>query len=251
MPRRIARRRSVRSPDKVDLLLVVGAKNSSNSNRLREIGDGLNVKSHLIDGSHQVEPAWFVDVDNVGITAGASAPETLVQELVAWLDERFEMMLETLDGIQENIHFRLPPELIDDTDGQPSHLAARPKRGRTPGVHGNTPTPTNQRRRLRHEAAPHGQDALSARPDAGTLVPLQSRLCRLRQDRLSQRHPEQASERPRMPGCGRGMRRTDRLHTGRRTPHPQGHRRDRRRHRRTKTLRLSLHQRGAGEEEDR
>ncbi|MGI9491118.1 MAG: 4-hydroxy-3-methylbut-2-enyl diphosphate reductase [Geminicoccaceae bacterium] len=100
----------------VDLILVVGAKNSSNSNRLREIGDNLNVKSHLIDGAHQVDPAWFADIECVGITAGASAPESLVQDLVRWIDERFAMKLETLDGIEENIHFRLPPELTDRTD---------------------------------------------------------------------------------------------------------------------------------------
>lgn len=104
--------------EKVDLLLVVGAKNSSNSNRLREIGDDLNVKSHLIDGAHQVDPAWLTGIESVGVTAGASAPETLVQDLIAWLGERFDMTLETLDGIEENIHFRLPSELIDDTDNK-------------------------------------------------------------------------------------------------------------------------------------
>ncbi len=102
----------------VDLLLVVGAKNSSNSNRLREIGDNLNIESHLIDGAHQVDPIWFANIESVGITAGASAPESLVQELVGWMDERFDVKLETLDGIEENIHFRLPPELIGKADDQ-------------------------------------------------------------------------------------------------------------------------------------
>lgn len=104
--------------ENVDLILVVGAKNSSNSNRLREIGDDMNVESHLIDGAHQVEPAWFDNVTSVGITAGASAPESLVQDLVAWLGERFETTLETQDGIEENIQFRLPPELVDNADGK-------------------------------------------------------------------------------------------------------------------------------------
>ncbi len=103
--------------EQVDLLLVVGAQNSSNSNRLREIGDDLNVESHLIDGAHQVETAWFGGARTVGITAGASAPEKLVQDLVSWLGERFDVTLETLDGIEENIHFRLPSELRDETDG--------------------------------------------------------------------------------------------------------------------------------------
>ena len=102
----------------VDLILVVGAQNSSNSNRLREIGDNLNVPSYLIDGAHQVDPDWFADIESVGITAGASAPESLVQDLVGWMDERFDMTLETLDGIEENIHFRLPPELSDRTEDQ-------------------------------------------------------------------------------------------------------------------------------------
>ena len=102
----------------VDLLLVIGAKNSSNSNRLREIGEDLKVESRLIDGAHQVDPAWFDQVKSVGITAGASAPEVLVQDLVAWLKDRFEVTLETLDGVQENIHFRLPPELADRKNDQ-------------------------------------------------------------------------------------------------------------------------------------
>lgn len=102
----------------VDLLLVVGAKNSSNSNRLREIGDHLNIKSYLIDDAHQVDHAWLHGIESVGITAGASAPETLVQNLVAWLGQRFDVTVETLDGVEENIHFRLPPELASDKDRQ-------------------------------------------------------------------------------------------------------------------------------------
>jgi len=102
----------------VDLILVVGAKNSSNSNRLREIGDHLNIESHLIDGAQQVDPAWFTNIESVGITAGASAPESLVQDLVRWMDKRFDMKLETMDGVEENIHFRLPSELIDKADDQ-------------------------------------------------------------------------------------------------------------------------------------
>ena len=100
----------------VDLLLVVGAQNSSNSNRLREIGDDLNVKSYLIDGPDDVDLAWFTGVESVGITAGASAPEQLVQDLIAWISHRFDASVETLDGIEENIHFRLPPQLRDNDD---------------------------------------------------------------------------------------------------------------------------------------
>ncbi|MGI9508384.1 MAG: 4-hydroxy-3-methylbut-2-enyl diphosphate reductase [Geminicoccaceae bacterium] len=99
--------------EQVDLLLVVGAKNSSNSNRLREIGEDMSVSSHLIDGPEQLDVGWFEGVKSVGITAGASAPEALVQQLIVWLTERFEVSLDILDGIRENTHFRLPRSLTD------------------------------------------------------------------------------------------------------------------------------------------
>ncbi|MGI9500643.1 MAG: 4-hydroxy-3-methylbut-2-enyl diphosphate reductase [Geminicoccaceae bacterium] len=98
---------------KVDMMLVVGAKNSSNSNRLREIGEDMGVQSHLIDGPEQVDPAWFEQITSVGITAGASAPEALVQQLIDWLKQRFDVSLDILDGIRENIQFRLPAALAD------------------------------------------------------------------------------------------------------------------------------------------
>ncbi len=97
----------------VDLVLVVGADNSSNSNRLREIGEDMGVRSHLIDGAERIEFAWFENVESVGITAGASAPEELVQEVVARLGRRFDVSLDNLDGIRENIRFRLPSALAD------------------------------------------------------------------------------------------------------------------------------------------
>ncbi|MDH3662319.1 MAG: 4-hydroxy-3-methylbut-2-enyl diphosphate reductase [Alphaproteobacteria bacterium] len=97
----------------VDLVLVVGAKNSSNSNRLSEIGADMGVPSQLIDGAEQVDLAWFDGVEKVGVTAGASAPEALVQQLIAWLRQHFDVSLDILDGIRENIRFRLPPALAD------------------------------------------------------------------------------------------------------------------------------------------
>jgi len=97
----------------VDLILVVGAQNSSNSNRLREIGEMTGTRSHLIDSADSLDPAWLEGAKVVGITAGASAPELLVQELIARLGERYDVSVETLDGIQENVHFRLPVELAD------------------------------------------------------------------------------------------------------------------------------------------
>lgn len=97
----------------VDVLLVVGAQNSSNSNRLREIGAELNVPSYLIDDAHALDSAWLEGADTVGITAGASAPEALVQELIARLSELDDVEFVDFDGIQENVTFKLPQELRD------------------------------------------------------------------------------------------------------------------------------------------
>jgi 4-hydroxy-3-methylbut-2-enyl diphosphate reductase len=97
----------------VDLILVVGAQNSSNSNRLREIGAAAGRPSYLIDHAGSLDLAWLGGARSVGITAGASAPERLVEELVARLAAHYEVDLETLAGIEENVHFRLPPELAE------------------------------------------------------------------------------------------------------------------------------------------
>jgi len=97
----------------VDLLIVVGAHNSSNSNRLREIGENFGVPSHLIEDAHMLDPTWLEGVSTVGVTAGASAPETLVQEAIDKLREFRKVTVETLDGVEENIHFKLPRELAD------------------------------------------------------------------------------------------------------------------------------------------
>ena len=98
---------------KVNVLLVVGAQNSSNSNRLREIGEELSVPSYLIDDASALDPSWIKGAAVVGITAGASAPEALVQELVARLSELDDIEVEHLDGIDENVQFKLPAELRD------------------------------------------------------------------------------------------------------------------------------------------
>ncbi len=98
---------------KVDVLLVVGAQNSSNSNRLREIGDEMNIPSYLIDDASALDPKWIEGVETVGISAGASAPEALVKELIARLSELDEIKVEHLDGISENVQFKLPEELRD------------------------------------------------------------------------------------------------------------------------------------------
>ena len=98
---------------KVDLLLVVGANNSSNSNRLREIGENHGVPSYLIEDASMFKAEWLEGIETVGVTAGASAPETLVQETIKRLAEHRSLTVEKLDGVEENVHFKLPKELAD------------------------------------------------------------------------------------------------------------------------------------------
>ena len=96
---------------KVDLVLVVGASNSSNSNRLREIAETVGVPAYLIEDASGLDPGWLDGVSSVGITAGASAPEDLVQDLIATLKRRGGVRVSTLPGIEEALRFRLPVEL--------------------------------------------------------------------------------------------------------------------------------------------
>jgi 4-hydroxy-3-methylbut-2-enyl diphosphate reductase len=95
----------------VDLVLVVGAANSSNSNRLREIAAEQGVPAYLIADADALDPRWLDGAQSVGITAGASAPAELVQELIDRLGTFGPVELETLPGITENVRFRMPAEL--------------------------------------------------------------------------------------------------------------------------------------------
>jgi 4-hydroxy-3-methylbut-2-enyl diphosphate reductase len=95
----------------VDVILVVGAKNSSNSNRLREIGSETGVPSYLIADSSELKSEWVRDAHVVGITAGASAPEVLVDGVIDALGRLGPVEVSTLSGRQETIEFRLPAEL--------------------------------------------------------------------------------------------------------------------------------------------
>ncbi len=104
--------------EQVDLLLVIGSQNSSNSNRLREIGAEANVPTYLIDDPDSVSSSWFDDISSVGITAGASAPEILVQQVVAHLRKLRDIEVEQLDGVDERVHFRMPAELVGSTAGK-------------------------------------------------------------------------------------------------------------------------------------
>ncbi|MCG8442101.1 MAG: 4-hydroxy-3-methylbut-2-enyl diphosphate reductase [Caulobacterales bacterium] len=95
----------------VDLLLVVGARNSSNSNRLREIGEIEGVPAYLIEDADSLDPAWLDGVKSVGLSAGASAPETLVREVIARLRALRQVSVEEYDGVTENVQFKLPARL--------------------------------------------------------------------------------------------------------------------------------------------
>ena len=94
-----------------DMLLVVGSPNSSNSNRLREIGEEMGKPSFLIADGSQLDPAWLEGVETIGLTAGASAPEELVQSVITAIRAITPTTVETLDGLEENVQFRLPPAL--------------------------------------------------------------------------------------------------------------------------------------------
>ena len=101
----------------VDIVLVVGAPNSSNSNRLREIAAEFGVPSYLIEDANALDPAWLDGVDAVGITAGASAPDELVEELVERLAQMSEIEIQRLSGVTENVRFRIPAQLTEPVAG--------------------------------------------------------------------------------------------------------------------------------------
>ena len=94
-----------------DLLIVVGAANSSNSCRLREIGVEMGLPSYLVDDGSGVDPAWLDGISAVGITAGASAPDELVDSVIAALRLLRNVRVSQLDGVEEHVEFSLPPEL--------------------------------------------------------------------------------------------------------------------------------------------
>lgn len=94
-----------------ELLLVVGSANSSNSNRLREIGLEAGLPSHLIADGSEVDPAWIEGISIIGLTAGASAPEELVQSVISAIAALTPVTVETLDGVEEKVEFRLPMAL--------------------------------------------------------------------------------------------------------------------------------------------
>ena len=94
-----------------DLLLVVGSVNSSNSNRLRELAEKQGVPAFLIDGAEDIRPEWLVNVKRIGVTAGASAPESLVTGVIEQLGQQVQASVVNLEGVAEHMVFALPKQL--------------------------------------------------------------------------------------------------------------------------------------------
>ena len=96
----------------VELVIVVGSASSSNSNRLRELSEKLGVPSYMVDAPEQLKPEWFVGKKRIGLTAGASAPESLAQAIVARIQEFGPRQVRALDGVVEDVTFSLPKNLV-------------------------------------------------------------------------------------------------------------------------------------------
>ena len=94
-----------------DLVLVVGSPNSTNSNRLRELAEKEGVSAYLIDGPEDIRGEWLEGVETVGITAGASAPDVLVDNVIAHLGKQTQTVVETIDGMREDVTFVLPKNM--------------------------------------------------------------------------------------------------------------------------------------------
>jgi len=103
-----------------DLLLVVGSENSSNSNRLVEVARNLGTKAHLIDSCNDIEPEWLKEVKTIALTAGASAPEHLVEETIAFLRHKGFGNVQELEVMPENVRFGLPPEIVEAIAAAPA-----------------------------------------------------------------------------------------------------------------------------------
>ena len=92
----------------VDVVIVVGSPTSSNSNRLRELAERLGTEAHMVEGAADLQPDWFTNRTRVGLTAGASAPDILVQQVIARLRELGAVSIRKMDGVEETVHFPLP-----------------------------------------------------------------------------------------------------------------------------------------------
>ena len=96
---------------KSDVVIVVGSPNSSNSNRLREVAENMAVPAYMVDGAHELRAEWIAGKKRVGVTAGASAPEVLVEQVIARLRELGAHSVKTLEGVEENVQFPMPKGL--------------------------------------------------------------------------------------------------------------------------------------------
>ena len=94
-----------------EILIVIGSKNSSNSNRLKEIADNQGKPAYLIDSSNDIEEQWLENISSVGITAGASAPEILVQEVVSFLMSQGGNEIIEVEGVKEDVNIPVPASL--------------------------------------------------------------------------------------------------------------------------------------------
>jgi 4-hydroxy-3-methylbut-2-enyl diphosphate reductase len=97
----------------VDIVIVVGSRTSSNSNRLRELAERLGTPAHMVDGADDLRPEWFEGRARVGLTAGASAPDILVQQVIDRLRALGALSVRKMDGVEEKVHFPLPLGLGD------------------------------------------------------------------------------------------------------------------------------------------
>ena len=107
-----------------DLLLVVGSENSSNSNRLVEVARNLRTNAHLIDSYRNIKPEWLEGVKTIALTAGASAPECLVEEVVKFLADKGFGSVQELEVMPENVRFGLPPEIVEAIASAPASVSA-------------------------------------------------------------------------------------------------------------------------------
>ena len=103
-----------------DLLLVVGSENSSNSNRLVEVSTNLGTPSYLIDKASDIQPDWLTGKNTVALTAGASAPEILVEQVIDFLKERGFNTIREVEVMPENVRFGLPPEIVEAIAAAPA-----------------------------------------------------------------------------------------------------------------------------------
>ncbi|MGC1785061.1 MAG: 4-hydroxy-3-methylbut-2-enyl diphosphate reductase [Acidobacteriaceae bacterium] len=110
---------------RADLVLVVGSNNSSNSNRLVEVSQNLDTIAYLIDDSEKIRPEWLEDAKTVAVTAGASAPEILVQDVINYLQRNGFGSVEEVEVMPENVRFGLPPEIVRAITSAPESVAGQ------------------------------------------------------------------------------------------------------------------------------